>query len=526
MLRNRFAMPWMWFSAVDPCSTTAIFTFLIQKPLKYISSLLFLFIVFSGFAKKRFEWTPALREAYNKTMSLRFEEAEADLVAIRRNDPDNLMTLHVENYIDFFHVYIDEEKPEFEKLEKNKDRRLETIESQGDPASPYYLYLQADIRLQWALARLKFEEYSTAFFETNKAFKLLTANGEKFPKFMPNKKDLGILHAAVGTIPDGYKWTVTWLSSMDGSMEQGKKELEAVLNFAQKNDFIYEDEIYVYYAYLMLHLENDSEEAWKIINKAKLDPTDNPLACFVMANVAMRTDRGDEAIKILLNRPTGRQYHSFHYLDYMLGLVKLQRLDDDADVYLLRYVDNYKGKNFIKDAYQKLAWHALLHSNLAGYKKYMNLCKSSGYTIVGSDKSALDEAKSGDVPAVELLKARVLFDGGRFQRAYEVLKNHKASDYLAAKNRLEYNYRMGRITHRLERYAEALQFYQMTIDQGKDSPYYFACRSALERGHIFESLGKYQQAKAAFNLCLDLSPDDHKTALHQQAKAGLRRIKS
>ncbi|MCF8243958.1 MAG: tetratricopeptide repeat protein [Saprospiraceae bacterium] len=492
---------------------------------KTISLFLSLFFLLPVQAKKHFEWTPALKEAYHKTLSLRFMEAEADLAKIRRTDPDNLLILHVENYLDFFHVYINEEVTEFKNLEKNKDRRLEIIEDEGDKTSPYYLFLQADILLHWALARLKFEEYSTAFFETNKAFKLLTANAEKFPKFMPNKKDLGILHAIVGTIPDNYKWTVNWLSSMEGSMEQGREELEEVLNFAKKQDFIYEDEIFVYYAYLMLHLENDNEEAWKIINNAKLNPADNPLACFVMANVAMRTDRGDEAINILLKRPTGKQFAPFYYLDYMLGLVKLQRLDDDANIYLQRYVDNYRGRNFIKDSYQKLAWHALLHGDPTGYNKFMNRCKSYGYTIVGSDKSALADAKSGDVPAIELLKARVLFDGGRFQRAFEVLKGKESSDYLSEKNRLEYNYRMGRITHKLGKHAEALSFYQKTIDMGRKSPYYFACRSALEKGHILEELGRSKQAKAAFNLCLDISPDDHKTALHQQAKAGLRRLK-
>jgi tetratricopeptide (TPR) repeat protein len=493
--------------------------------LKSLLPLLFLLFLLPAHAKKRFEWTPALREAYNKTLSLRFKDAASDLVKIRQTDPDNLLILHVENYLDFFHVYINEEESEFKRLEKNKDKRLETIEKEGDKSSPYYLFLQADIRLHWALARLKFEEYSTAFFETNKAFKLLTANAEKFPMFMPNKKDLGILHAIVGTIPDNFKWTVSWLSSMEGSMEQGKGELEEVLRFAQKQDFIYEDEIYVYYAYLMLHLENDSEEAWKIINKAKLNPKENPLACFVMANIAMRTDRGDDAINILLERPTGKQFHPFHYLDYMLGLVKLQRLDKDADTYLQRYVDNYKGRNFIKDAYQKLAWHSLLHGNAAGYKDFMNRCKSRGYTIVGSDKSALADAKSGDVPAIELLKARVLFDGGRFQRAYDVLKAKKPDDYLSEKNRLEYNYRMGRITHKLGRVNEALIFYQKTIDQGQNSLYYFACRSALEKGHILEELKRNKQARNAYNQCLSMSPADHKTGLHQQAKAGLRRLK-
>lgn len=489
--------------------------------------LLFLLVLIGSplFAKKRFEWTPALRAAYDKALSLRFSEAEADLAIIRLKDPNNLLILHIENYLDFFRVYINEEYAEFKKLEKNKDKRLQTIEKEGDPSSPYYQFLLADIRLNWALARFKFEEYSTAFFEINKAYKLLSDNAKKFPKFMPNKKDLAILHIAIGTVPDNYKWTVTWLSSLEGTVEQGKAEMEEVFHFAQKNDFIYEAEIYVYYAYLLLHLANDSEEAWAVINKADLKPADNPLACFVMANVAMRSDRGDEAINILQKKPTGKQYHPFHYLDYMLGLAKLQRLDKDANVYLQRYVDYYKGRNFVKDCYQKLAWHSLLQGDNAGYRKYMELCKTKGGTIVGSDKSAHSEAISGDVPTLELLRSRLLFDGGRFQRAYDLLVGKKPTDYLSEKNRLEYHYRMGRICHKLKKYEEALRFYQITIDAGKDSPYYFACRSALEKGNILESLSRPKQARQAYKLCLDMSPADHATVLHQLAKAGLRRVK-
>jgi predicted negative regulator of RcsB-dependent stress response len=465
-----------------------------------------------------------MMSAYLKATSLRFKEAEKELAAIRQNDPQNLLYLHIENYIDFFRVYINEEVSEFKKLEANKDRRLEQIENDGDSASPYYLFLQADIRLQWALARLKFEEYSTAFFETNKAFKLLTKNDEKFPDFMPNKKDLGILHAMVGTIPDSYKWAVDWLSSMEGTLEQGKRELEEVVAYSRKHDFIFEQETYIYYAYLLLHLDNDNEAAWKLINTANLQADDNPMASFVLANVAMRTDRGDEAISILEKRPTGQQFHPFYYLDYMLGLAKLQRLDKDADRYLLRFVDNYKGRNFIKDAYQKLAWHSLLFGDNNAYHRYMDLCKKKGRTVVGSDRNANNDAKSGETPLLELLKARLLFDGGRFQKAYDVLIHHQAENYMALKNRLEYNYRMGRITHKLKKYNEALDYYQKTIDHGRSQVWYFACRAALEQGHIYELQKKTSLAKAAFMLCLSMSPDDHKAGLHQQAKAGLRRL--
>jgi hypothetical protein len=480
---------------------------------------------FSVFSQKRFEWTADLKAAYQKTISLRFQEAETAMSVIRQKDPDNLLLLHVENYHDFLKIYLNEDEAEFKKLEKNKDTRLERIEKEGDKKSPYYLYLQADIRLQWALARLKFEQFSTAFFETNKAFKLLTENAKKFPDFMPNKKDLGILHAMSGTIPDNYKWAVEWLSSLTGTIGEGQSELEEVIAYSRKNDFIYEQEIYVYYSYLLLHLGNDSEEAWKVINTAHLKPAENPMACYVMANVAMRTDRNNEAITLLEKRPSGKQFHPFYHLDYMLGLAKLQRLDEDADLYLLRYVNHFKGRNFIKDAYQKLAWHSLIAGNISGYKTYMNLCRSKGYTIIGNDINAADEAKSGLVPSVDLLKSRLLFDGGYFQQAYDILKNKKATDYFSEKNQLEFTYRLGRIMHKLKSYTEALKYYQTTIDKGNKAEWYFACRAALEKGHILEDMGKTSQAKSAYQLCLSMSPNDHRTALHQQAKSGIRRLK-
>jgi len=492
--------------------------------MKQIFLLIFCFSSFLASAESHFTWTPNLKNAYKKVLALRFKEANSLLAQERINDSENLMVYHVENYIDFFRVYINEEKSEFDRLEANKNRRLDKIE-EGDENSPYYLYLQATTRLHWAMARLKFEEYTTAAFEVNKAFKLLTKNVEKFPDFLPNKKELGILHAAVGTIPDNYRWMVEMLSSLEGTFEQGKRELEEVISYAQRQDFIYEEEIYVLYGYLLLHLGNDADGSWEIINTGHLNAKKSLMGTFIMANIAMRTDRGDDAIAVLKNRPSGAAYHPFYYLDYMLGLAKLQRLDKDADVYLKRYVERFKGMNFIKDAYQKLAWHALLFDNESTYQQYNNLVKSKGAEIVGSDKSALKDAKAGEVPNVYLLKARLLFDGGHFQKAYDLLSTQCETDFKTKKTQLEHSYRMGRITHKLNQDRYALDFYQATIDNGKHEGWYFACRAALERGHIFEKQGKISEAKAAYSLCLSIKPDEHKTGLHQQGKAGLSRLK-
>ena len=79
-------------------------------------------------SQNHFTWTPELEIAYKEAISLRFDAAEKTLINVEESDPYNLLRLHVENYIDFFKVYIGEEEEVFEKLEKNKDKRLSEIE--------------------------------------------------------------------------------------------------------------------------------------------------------------------------------------------------------------------------------------------------------------------------------------------------------------------------------------------------------------------------------------------------------------
>lgn len=486
--------------------------------------LLLLFVATGLYADAHFSFTPAAKEAYHSAVNLRFADAQAQIDQIKLVDPDNLIIYHIENYIDFFTIIINEDVAEFRRLEKNKSLRLDKIK-QGDQSSPYYLYAQAEVRLQWALARLKFEEYFTAFTEVSKAYKLLTENEQRFPSFVANKKSLGVLHAVIGTVPDTYRWGIKLLGGMDGSIAQGTKEIEAVLQYAKTNEFIFEEETLVLYAFLMLHLKNNTNRPWQILRNSRLDPNKNPLACFVLANVAMRTGRNDEAIRILQHRPVSRDYHPFHYLDYMLGLAKLKRLDTDADVYLKRYVKNFKGRSYLKEAYQKLAWDRLIKGDESGYQRYIQYCLEKGATQIEGDKSAYREAKSGEIPHADLLRARLLSDGGYYRRGYELLIAKTAGDFSVKRQQLEFSYRLGRILHEMKNLPDALQYYQTTILEGKDEPYYFACNAALQAGNILEGQKRYQQARIFYNLCLEMRPDQYRNGLHQKAKAGLNRLK-
>lgn len=490
------------------------------------TALLLLLVCFSKVSiagTPYFEFTDNAQKAYKSVLSLKFDEARTLLEKERIARPDNLITDFVENYIDFFTVFINEDKSEFEELEPNKHSRLKRI-AEGPKDSPYFLYTQAEIQLQWAIARMKFEENLTALREIRKAYKMLEENQRKFPDFVASKKSLGVMHAMIGTIPDSYMWAVR-LVGLDGTIAQGTKEIKEVLDYAKTNELIFEEETLVMYALILLHIGNESEEAWTLINNPKLDAAVNPLACFVLASVAMHTGRSDRALKLLNNKPSGREYHPFHYLEYMLGMARLYTLDKGAETNFKHYLKHFKGQNYIKEAHQKLAWHSILFEDGVSYADHIQRCKTEGSAIIGGDKKALKEAQYGPRPSAKLLEARLLFDGGYLKRAEQLLAALDVASF-QPRDQIELAYRKGRVYQELGKDSAALESYQTTINTGRYEPYYFACNAALQAGLIYEDQGNLPKAKQYYEDCLDIVPDEYKNSLHAKAKAGLNRIKN
>ncbi|MEM1326878.1 MAG: hypothetical protein AAGI23_13035 [Bacteroidota bacterium] len=465
------------------------------------------------------EYTPEARQAYDAIMELRFDEAETYVQTIKSQQTNNLVVDHLENYLDFLKVYIAEDEAAFHRAEARKNARLTRIEK-SDKNSPYHLYLQADIRLQWAIARIQFEEWFGAFRDINQAFKLLEENARHYPDFMPNKKNLGVLHAIVSALPS----SVELVSSLEGDFQKGTCELREVLNYAQQNDFIFERETYILYAYVLLQFGDNPDEAWRVLQRSSLNAKSDPAAAFILSTIAMKSGRNDRAISMLQQRPRHSSFHPFPYLDFLLGKAKLHRLDSDADTYFKKYLANFKGRNYVKESYRLLAWHELVQGNPSDYNNYISKVKKYGHANIGADESALTEANSGVIPNVTVLKARLLFDGAYFDRAYALLSKKSAKDFKAKKTILEYHYFLGRCTHSMQRYEEALQHYATVIRKGEDASWYYACRAALESGHIYEKQGKKSAARKAYERCLSIRPKEHRYTLHQQAKAGLSRL--
>lgn len=472
-----------------------------------------------------FEFSPGVRSAYQKIISLQIDAARNDIAALKKSEPDNLLLLFLDNYIECSTALLNDSEKDYRRWSKNMDSRLYKI-SKGDSKSPYFLYCQAEIRLQWAVLRGRYGDYLSCVSDVKQGYALLQENQSRFPDFAANKKSLGLLHAVVGNVPDEVRWAVKGLGGMEGTIAQGVGEMEEVLTYARTHpDFMFGIECFVAYAYLQLHLNNKSEAAWKAMKEAYNLTKNNPLSTFALANVGMRTNHNDEAIKLLEQIPSGSQYQAFPYRDFMLGIAKLNRLDKDADRPLHTFLQTKKGSFGTKEAYQKLAWYHLINNDQQGYWNNIYQAKIQGITRSDTDKAAQREANSGEMPDPVLLQARLLFDGGYFQRAYDLLKNAGPNYAGHEKNKIEYAYRMGRICHQMQKPTDAVRYYTETIENGKNKPWYFACNAALQLGTLYEEKREWAKARLAYQKSVSIDPEEYAASLHARAKAGLNRIK-
>lgn len=459
-----------------------------------------------------------IRQAYKYAIRLELDASRQLLNEESTQHPDNLLVDFVADYVDFFELFISENEERFEVLEKNKSKRLNRLKK-GDRSSPYYRFCIAEVHLHWAAVRLKFEENFKAAREILAANNLLEENEEEFPGFVVNNKSLSIIHALGESVPS---W-VRNLVGMKGSIQLGLDEIKHVLDVAGNDpQFLFYEESLAIYSYILLYQKNDSRGAYRIIKNTRLDLSASPLLTFLGANVYQRHGHTDEAITLLSSYTPSSTAMPFLYLKFMEGKYRMYHLEQGADTYMKRFVEDFGGSHFIKEAYQKLAWYELVVNNsTSAYQKYMQKALDHGAELTDEDTQAKFEAEEGEIPQAVLLRARLLFDGQYLDRAQQELSNHPELAY-DSKYKVEYLYRMGRIKHEQGSVHDALAYYDKVT---KYSSSYMACNAALQMGYIYEELNDIGSAFLLFNKCLSIHPKRYKKGLHARAKTGIERIK-
>lgn len=477
------------------------------------------FCVLNGFAqaKEAFYINKEITEIYVDVLHLNFDEADEKLR--RKSVANNALRHLTANLNDFLKIFVTEDRQLYEKLSKLKVERLKEIEK-ADHTSPFYLYSIAEINLQWAMLRIKFNDRFKAVMELRKALSNIEKNNTLFPDFYLNLKVNGLLKAFSGAIPENYHW-ISELFGFQGTVKDGLQDLQKLEN-QLKSDSPYHfllTEIVFFQAFITLNLSGEipNYQAWyEKIDKLKIK---GPLIQFCGASIAAK-ERNLEKIAHFLNQPS-RQVGNFCYLHFLRGELALYRAEKNAETYFNRYLNCFKGSTYVKAAYQKIAWSQLLQNDMKGYQNTMTLVRNEGKAETDEDKMALAEADRLQTPNVALLRVRLLFDSGQYEEAL-----HKIRELEPAKDLMyEYYYRLGRIMHLLNKLDEALKHYQLSVSHKDNEWDYFAASALFYSGEIHLMRRDKEQAKTFFNKVLQEKNHPYKNSLDAKAKSRLQLCK-
>lgn len=486
--------------------------------------LFFLLLLIPGWLNAKIDFNQHIKTIQNEIFNLHFKNAQTLIEQEKKANPKNTAIVACENNLDFMIAFLSEQLTDFEKMKSKSSARLDAIEGDTEEKnSPYYLNMQAELIFQRAILKALHNEMFSAALDTRKAFKMFEENHEKFPQFKPTLKGLGLMHAMIGCIPENYKWIAS-LAGLNGTIAQGTSELnECVLASVKNKELAYlKNETLLLLIYLETHFNKNIPAAYDLLKY--YDTHTSQMITFSIANVFAADGKNDVALDTLLNMKCDANAYPLNYLNYMIGIGKLNRLDTGASSYFLNFVTDFKGKSFVKSAYQKLAWTGLLNNDTLTYNKYMDRLKTAGGTFSDEDKQALTEANSGIKPNLILLKARLLFDGGYYLKSLQQLVEKGQSEMLSQKDKIEFIYRIARNFDMLKQKEKAIVYYKNTITIGEQTTYYFAANAALNIAMIYEEKKDKTNAIAYYKKCLSMRNHEYQNSIDQRAKAGMNRL--
>lgn len=464
-----------------------------------------------------------LAEAYTSIFNLNFQRADSLLERERMERPGNDLVQLYYGYSDFLKAFISEDKDDFELLKKNNEKRLMRLQERKDEASPFYLYSRAELMMQEAMVRVKFREYVSAVNLFIKAERLVMKNSSVFPTFLLNEKLSAIINIVAGSVPEQYQW-LSDMAGIEGTVSEGKRRLRTLYAAVGSHEYkCYRPELLFYLTMAESIYAADEKEFDQWLKEYRSFPN-SVLLAYSHSNMLMKYAKNDEAIEVI-SGAVNLQPDIFPFLYYKRGLAflrkgELNRASQDFKFFLSRF----KGVNYIKSAWQKLSWIALLQGDNEGYFRCRTKVVELGAAHADEDKEALFEAKHKHAINSSLLSARLFFDGGYYTESLKSLLATSADKLSDEEDRLEYTYRMGRIMEKTGREDRAISCYKTVVETGSNHPYHFAANSALLLGAMYERNKDDKNASKYYQLALSMKNHQYKNSIDQKARAGLQRV--
>lgn len=486
-------------------------------------SLPFIIILCLGFAIGNAQYIKldlGLQTALDQVLELKLKKAQSIVDSVSTSQKNNLACSYINAIIVSNKLLLHEDKEEFDKERGKLEKFIEEISKASD-ADPQKKKMMSEIHLAIAILHAKYQNNIRAGLEFYTAYNLLKSNFEEFPDHYPTYVPLGVLYAAIGSLPEGYQ-SIASLFGMKGSVKEGMNLLHKGYwrTISNKETRFYRDYYGFIYAYTAFKIQGRTDVS---LSSLGINFKKSSNLIYLESLIDIQKGDAEKAFEYLPKRPKGEEYEDYHFMDYHTGKVAIAFSRDSARFYLRKFLKETEDEYYLKSTYRYLSWCAMLEGDQKGLKANRKLAKTKGSLKTGADRQAQKECEA-DFNEV-LIRGRILFDGGRYSDAISYMISQEGKlKVFSPQDQLEYHYRLGRIYQEDGKKQLAIKEFSDALEIKTEEESFAKGNSALQLGYTYELLGKKDLAKKYYEKTLSLQGFPFYEGLHQQAKAGLDRL--
>ncbi len=407
-----------------------------------------------------------------------------------------------------------------EKYTEYEDRFEKRLDRKTKLNSPEDIFLQAEIRMQWAFVYFKFGHEFDAALNLRQAYLTSEEIKKRFPRFQAIRKTSAVLEIIIGSVPEKYDWVLSLLN-IQGSVESGLSDLDKIRS--SENPLNMESDLL--YALIQGFVLQQHDQSIRVMDNIIASHPKNKLGLFLGSALSIKNAQSEKALALLHRLEEQQTGLPVYYADYLKGEVYLHKAEYLNAVSAYRsFINHYKGQNHVKDAHYKIGLCYWLNGNANDAQAVFKVARNSGRETMEADRYAARSLAEAEMPHPKLTRARYFTDGGYYENAAEILDSISPSEIPTTRDQVEYYYRKARLAHKTNKLADAKALYTKTIELNGPLAWYFAPNASLQLGYI--SLGESDTAVAReyFQRSLSYKKHEYKNSIDAKAKSALAQL--
>lgn len=431
-------------------------------------------------------------------------EVPSKLEELRTIYPNNYVNAYLEHYFEFVQFLTFEDSVHYFTFTKNSNDKLDQLRE----ITPHALLLDIQANIYFHLGvveAIKGNRWKAimSFFD---GYRLVKEARNIYGLSLDQQKFEAVFLIVFDQFPKEVEWLKQFLR-LNSDAQEGFRKLNAYKQNVAQDDGWYEEAL-LYQAMLHLKFSPDSAQLYsRLVDEESFSKS--PLLLYVGGFLALKERR--EIDEFLYQEGSDR----FPLLNYIHGRHKLNQFDESCITEFDVFLKSYKGDSYKVDALMRKCWWYYVKGSLKQIEEIQTLVKEMP-TPTKIDKHALSEIANLKNYHPQLLKSRILFDGGNYKSALSCLVHDTLVIDFHSNQLEEYYYRLGRIYHLMDEKELALINYQLAIDYGLDSKRYFAPKSALEMANLFYLMGDFEKALELISVCDKLNNGEYESAIGRE----------